>query len=259
MHQPIYYPYESPVAADTAGRFSFSVVDVHNQRFGPYTTWALDAINAGLGLGHLGAQISFSGSLIENLNALEAAGVNGGMWNNWGWAYRQGASAITTSLGNPRQGMVAFGYHPPLMPLLDDEDIRMQIRLHKHVFGQSWATGPGYTRGMFPAETAFSERMIPSLVAEGIEWGAASPEPSDFEVWTLAYDVSGLAGMTLQWRIDKDGVNPLSSIQNETYAGGNEVEAWVGEPMSAAIDPPPPGGILAATYRATRYAATVAG
>lgn len=168
MHQPIYYPYETILQTQTAGRFSFSVVDVHNQRFGPYTDWPLHAINAGSALPHLGAQISFSGSLIENLNHLQTAGINGGMWTNWNTAYQTGV-AMTTSLGNPRLDMVGFGYHHPLMPLLDDEDIRMQIRLHKQVFGNTWSTG-GYTRGMFPAETAFATRMIPSLVAEGIEW-----------------------------------------------------------------------------------------
>ncbi len=169
MHQPIYYPYETPVQTDAAGRFSFSVVDVHNQRFGPYTTWPRDAIQAGLSLPHLGAQVSFTGSLIENLNALQAAGVNGGMWNNWKSGYNQ-AIGLDTSLGNPRLDLVAFGYFHPLMPLLDDQDIRMQIRLHKHIYGQTWVGGPAYSRGMFPAETAFSERMIPALVAEGLEW-----------------------------------------------------------------------------------------
>jgi len=169
MHQPIYYPYESPIATDAAGRFSFSVVDVHNQRFGPYTAWPYDAVAAGSALSHLGAQVSFTGSLIENLNALEAAGINGGMWSNWKWGYNQGRS-LTTTLGNPRLDLVAFGYHHPLMPLLDEADIRMQIRLHRHMFGQSWTGGPTYSTGMFPAETAFSTRIIPALVAEGIEW-----------------------------------------------------------------------------------------
>lgn len=168
MHQPIYYPYESIIQTQNAARFSFNVVDVHIQRFGPYTDWPRDAINAGIGLSHLGAQISFSGSLIENLNTLQSNGVNGGMWTNWNADYQAGVATLT-SLGNPRLDMVAFGYHHPLMPLLDAEDIRMQIRLHKQVFSNTWSTG-GYTRGMFPAETAFSERMIPALAAEGIDW-----------------------------------------------------------------------------------------
>jgi len=168
MHQPIYFPYETVVQTHAAGRYSFSLLDVHNQRFGPYTDWPRDAIIAGLSQPHLGAQISFSGSLIENLNNLAAAGINGGMWSNWNADYQAGVATLTT-LGNPRLDMVAFGYHHPLMPLLDYEDIRMQIRLHKQVFSNTWSTG-GYTRGMFPAETAFSQRMIRALVDEGIDW-----------------------------------------------------------------------------------------
>jgi hypothetical protein len=67
MHQPVYYPGESITQTDAAGHYSFSVIDVHNQRFGPYTTWPRDAIQAGLGLPNLGAQVSFSGSLMLNL------------------------------------------------------------------------------------------------------------------------------------------------------------------------------------------------
>jgi len=173
MHQPIYYPYESVVQTAQLQRYSFPLLDVFNSRFGPYNPWPRDAIQAGLGLSHLGAQVSFSGSLIENLNDLESAGINGGMWNNWSGAYKQ-AVGWQTALANPRLDMTAFGYHHPLMPLLDDEDIRMQIQLHKLIFDRTWGNNNGsfeeYTRGMFPAETAFSTRMIPALVAEGIDW-----------------------------------------------------------------------------------------
>jgi hypothetical protein len=170
MHQPIYYPGENITQTDAAGHFSFSVTDVHNQRFGPYTTWPKDAIDAAAAaLPHSGAQVSFSGSLIENLNTLEAAGVSGGMWNNWDTAYNQ-AQSLNTSLGNPRLDLVGFGYYHPLMPLLDERDMRMQIKLHKHAYQQTWGTTPTYSLGMFPPETAFSDRMIPALVAEGMEW-----------------------------------------------------------------------------------------
>jgi hypothetical protein len=49
---------------------------------------------------------------------------------------------------------------------------------------------------------------------------------SDFHVWTYAYDVSGLTSVTLKYRIDNDGWNPVESIQNEIYAGGIEVGSW---------------------------------
>jgi len=59
----------------------------------------------------------------------------------------------------------------------------------------------------------------------------------DFHVWTFLYDVSGIKGATLKYRTDKDDVNPLSSDQNETYAGGAEVESWVSLPMSGRVFP----------------------
>ncbi|MBN2765117.1 MAG: starch-binding protein [Paludibacteraceae bacterium] len=49
---------------------------------------------------------------------------------------------------------------------------------------------------------------------------------SDFHVWTYAFDVSGLSSVKLKYRTDKDGLNPIESIQNDTYAGGDEVSAW---------------------------------
>lgn len=86
MHQPVYWPYESVIETDENQRYDYSVADIHNQRTGPYTSWPMDAIQKAIdaGFGHAGAQISFSGSLIENLNTLENAG-NG---NFSGWKNR---------------------------------------------------------------------------------------------------------------------------------------------------------------------------
>jgi len=83
-------------------------------------------------------------------------------------------------------------------------------------------------------------------------------QPRDFEVWTFAYDVSGLQSVTLKYRLDVDGVNPLSSVENETYAGGGEVHAWQSVTMSGTTLTSP-AGILAPTYRAQRFAGTISG
>ena len=57
---------------------------------------------------------------------------------------------------------------------------------------------------------------------------------SDFYVWTHVYDVSGIPddGVMLWVRADHDGVNPIESIQNETFEGGDEVDEWVAIPMT---------------------------
>lgn len=169
MHQPIYWPYESVVQTEGSGKYGFSLTAVHTDRTGPYTAWPMDAVAAGMNdLGSLGAQISFSGSLMENLNALAAAGWGFGNWQN-GWRTAMGWN---TTRGNPRIDLVQFGYHHPLMPLVDRMDIELQVQLHKEMLQRN-IYPQGVTprsKGMFPPENAMSERIIPALVSQGIQW-----------------------------------------------------------------------------------------
>lgn len=85
MHQPIYWPYKNIIQTEQNNRYPFSVIDIHNQRTGPYTSWPKNAILKGINanLGNFGAQVSFSDSLIENLNNLESSGnINFQNWKN---------------------------------------------------------------------------------------------------------------------------------------------------------------------------------
>lgn len=166
MHQPIYWPYESVVQTENRGAYSFSLQEVHTSRTGPYTNWPANAVQLGINanMPNFGAQVSFSGSLIENLEAARQAGWGFHNWTNpWNNAISQ-----STSLGNPRLAMTGFGYHHPLMALIDYSDIRRQVQWHREISADFF---PGdYSKGIFPPETAFSTRMIPALVDEGFEW-----------------------------------------------------------------------------------------
>lgn len=226
MHQPIYYPGETITQTDALGHFSFNLADIHNQRFGPYSSWPKDAIQAGLGQPHLGAQVSFSGSLIQNLNNLEAANTNGGMWNNWESSYDT-AQTWNTSLGNPRLDLIGFGANHPLMPLLDARDMRMQIRLHREIVKQTWGTDVPYSKGIFPAETAFSERMIPALVAEGLEW--AIVDNIHFDRATENYPHTNASNLFPPNRADQ--INPDPTANGGAWVQLNDL--WAPSPVSA--------------------------
>jgi hypothetical protein len=167
MHQPIYWPGESVVQTAAAAHYGFDVVTVHTDRNGPYTTWPSDAIGAARAAGLLsaGAQVSFSGSLMENLDALEAAGRAFGGWKDpW-----RTAASWRTSAGNPAIDLVGFGYFHPLSALVEPDELVMQIRLHREAVRRRFPGLPA-SRGMFPPETGFSVRMIPALVEAGVEW-----------------------------------------------------------------------------------------
>jgi hypothetical protein len=98
-----------------------------------------------------------------------------------------------------------------------------------------------------------------------IGFDGADPYASDFHVWTLVYDVSGVTNVTLYVREDlNDGVNPLNSNQNETYAGGAEVGPWQAIAMTPRGIGPTEGDngntvdfFLTPTHMATHYWARV--
>lgn len=61
--------------------------------------------------------------------------------------------------------------------------------------------------------------------------------PSEFYVWTHAYDLNGIpdGNVVLKVRTDNDGVNSLASTHNETYAGGGDVGGWATVPMAKRV------------------------
>ncbi|NBW70346.1 MAG: T9SS C-terminal target domain-containing protein [Bacteroidetes bacterium] len=167
MHQPIYWPGENIIETQLKNYYPYSIFDIHNQRIGPYTNWPSTAIQKGIdaGLEHVGASVSFSGTLIENLNQLESIGNSN--FSNW-TSYWKNAAHQKTLLGNSRIDLIGFGYYHPLMGLLSYEDIRAQIQKHKTIMHNTF--GVDYSKGLFPPENAFSVDMIPALQDEGVEW-----------------------------------------------------------------------------------------
>lgn len=165
MHQPIYYPRLGVTEIDNAGLFSFNLrSQVFDPRTGPYTDWPRAAVQAGAdrSMPHAGVQVSFSGSLMENLNGIWAA--------TWPNDYRHARNTLRTVFDNPRMDLVGFAYHHSLMPLTSRESMRMQIRLHRRAYEEVWNTGGTYSKGFFPPESSFAMHMIPALVQEGLEW-----------------------------------------------------------------------------------------
>ena len=167
MHQPIYWPYEDIVATSRNPQNTLDVLGVLSwpDRVGAYTHYPPASVGQFLDLPDAGAQVSFSGSLIEDLDAMAAAGITFG--KDWPNEYRS-ARSWRTAAGNPRLDLVAFGYYHPLMAFLDYDEIRWQVSKHREVLARTFG-GP-VSKGIFPPENAFTPRMVPALVDEGLQW-----------------------------------------------------------------------------------------
>ncbi len=118
-----------------------------------------------------GYAISYSGSLIDNINNLGAnnqLGYGSGWWNG----YRE-ARNWTTPSGSRRMDMVGFTYHHSLAAVLPKPVLRKEIQTFKQAWWKAWG-GNGdlsdHSKGFFPTEMAFSTEMLDVLVDEGYEW-----------------------------------------------------------------------------------------
>ncbi len=221
LEQPIYWPDRQTSGADryerawesqlakNAGRGNpqndlFSIFSLAD-RVAVYQSRTRDSIQSILGKPEAGAQITYSGGLIENITSLGNA-------NQWGYgpawygSIRQ-ARGWTTSAGKPRADVVLFSFHHALLPLVDESTVRKEIQLYKSIYPDAWGSSPGLSRGFFPSEMAFSTRLIKPLSQEGVAWTVVSSEKisracADFPV------VLGSGGVNCDPPNRADQINP---------------------------------------------------
>ncbi|MBI5168105.1 MAG: hypothetical protein HZA61_01315 [Candidatus Eisenbacteria bacterium] len=179
MHQPIYWP-ERSTWNGTAYEYAYETMSLgHSQndlgtifgsddRVHDYQDYPKSALSSVLDLPDAGAQVSFAGSLIQNLNSLGAANWNGKYGASWWQSYRD-AMAWSTSGGRRRLDPVIVGMHHAINPLCDETVFRRELQAQKALMTGTWGS-PTLSQGFFPAEMCFSERLIPTLVAEGVQW-----------------------------------------------------------------------------------------
>ena len=128
--------------------------------------WApKDAVNSISGLPDAGAQLSISAGLLENIQSLGAKN-QWGYGSGWMNSYKEVINKKTSG-GFPRLDVVSFTYDHALSPLVSERTLKKQILGHQYVSQKYYGyTSPGY----WPAECAFSERIIKILVECGIKW-----------------------------------------------------------------------------------------
>lgn len=178
LQQPIYWPetsnwdsntyqkaYESMVNGGAHPQNELDQIFGWDDRIAAYQFRIRDAIGT-IDQPDGGAQISYSGCLVENVESL-ANGNSLGYYNGWENANREARNWFTSG-GNRKLDIVIFPYHHALGPLVDSEALRKEIQIYKELYPDIW--GNDLSLGYFPAELSFSERMIQVLVEEGIEW-----------------------------------------------------------------------------------------
>ncbi len=230
LEQPIYWPDRQATGEDRYERAWQSIqrkdagaahpandlraIFSLDDRVAAYQWRPRDTINAIRWADEAGAQVSYSGGLIENIMSLGAAGQLG-YTSAWMNPWREARNWRTAGANKPRCDIVIFPFHHPILPLCDDSTVRREIQLYKAMYADAWGASPGVSNGLFPSEICFSERLIPLLAAEGIQWVIVSNEHisracSNFPL------VLGSGGVNCDPPNRADQINPAQSFWQRT-------------------------------------------
>ncbi|MEY3026751.1 MAG: hypothetical protein RLZZ238_1648 [Planctomycetota bacterium] len=149
-----------------------------DDRVAAYQYRPRDCVSAISWASEAGAQVSYSGGLIANIQSFAEAGGQLGYSTNWHGPWRESRNWQTNTPGadHPRMDIVMFSFHHALLPLVDGDAIRKELAIYKEIYPQAWGAVPGVSKGFFPSEMAFSMRLIPYLAEAGIDWSFVSGE-----------------------------------------------------------------------------------
>ena len=185
MQQPIYWPADSLVNADTYQKAYESMTasgdPYHPQndlatifgkadRVDAYQYSPRDAISSGIDLANMGASQTYPGDLVENVKSLAD---NGWTYNPSWYSWTREAAGWLTSGGYPRLDVVNFSAHHAISGLAPQEALKKDIQVNQYLVNKYLLgniEGTQFSSGYFPAETCFSERAIKTLVECGIDW-----------------------------------------------------------------------------------------
>jgi hypothetical protein len=236
MHQPIYWPdrstwyparYETAYETITLGHSQSDVYGIFNKddRVHDYQDYPKTAIGMVLDLPDAGAQISFASALIENVKSLADNGWNGGRYaSDWYSDYRT-ARSWTTSGGRSRMPQLLVAAHHPIAPLMDENALRMEIQVAKAAYQVAWGD-TAFSKGYFPAETCFSERMIPVLVEQGVEWVVVA----DIHLSRACADYP--------YQANQDNCDPPNPADQVNPAQGYYESKYISRGVTVKIPPP---------------------
>ena len=133
-----------------------------------YQYRAKNAIDSVSSAPKFGAQMDYPGELVENVQSF-AEHSDIGYNNGWNSTYIQ-AREEKNSEGDPKLDVVGFAYHHALGPLIDENAFYKEIMINQIMTQKTFGSDVPVSKGLFPAEMAFSETMIPMLVKAGYEW-----------------------------------------------------------------------------------------
>jgi hypothetical protein len=148
----------------------------HHAKYGAYLSWPWSVANS-VNNNHPYAQlhVTMSASVINNVNSIILNNALPSYYNdpNWGSNWRNSYNNLSTPNGKRTLDMIHFTGHHTMGPLTGNEYFLKDLIYHGVTVSQDYFIGQSSyksSKGFFPTELGFSNRLIPVLEKMGIEW-----------------------------------------------------------------------------------------
>ncbi len=152
----------------------------HHAKWGAYQYWPWQAVEESYSrFPQSQTHVTMSAAVVNNVHSLNLANFPefAGKYSNPAWAapWRDTYKARFTPSGARKLDVINFTGHHSMGPLVGSDYFLKELIYHRATMAQSYFLGDAFapSKGFFPTELGFSERLIPVLAKLGITWSVA--------------------------------------------------------------------------------------
>ena len=171
---PAGYTYFNPSSGKVMPHDDFQAYYQHHAKQGAYKSWPIETAQSNSGRYPLSTtHVTMSGALVNNLQSFADLSIEG-MGYDQGWAngWKSVQPNLKTQNGYPALDAIHFTGHHSMGPLVGPKYFLKDLIFQNVTLQQDYFLGNSFvsSKGYFPTELGFSERLIPTLKKIGVEW-----------------------------------------------------------------------------------------
>lgn len=171
---PSNYTYFNPSDGSVMPHDDFFAYYQHHAKQGAYKSWPIDTARSNSGRYPLSStHVTMSGALVNNLQSFADLNIEGmGYEQGWANGWKEVQPSLKTQNGYPALDAIHFTGHHSMGPLVGPKYFLKDLIFQNVTLQQDYFLGKNFksSKGYFPTELGFSERLIPTLKKIGVEW-----------------------------------------------------------------------------------------
>ena len=173
QNPPSNYTYFLPKTGEPMPHDDLETYYSHSAKQNAYTSWPpTTAKNNNTPHPQSQTHVTMSAAVINNVQSFAFNGNLLGYKTNWASEWRDAYKSLKTTNGFRALDAIHFTGHHSMGPLVGPKYFLKDLIYHNVTLQQDYFLGSDFksSKGFFPTELGFSERLIPTLRKLGIEW-----------------------------------------------------------------------------------------